>query len=74
MTPLSCMIAERPVYNLSGETGVMAALTGLLMQAQLVSRRAERDGGPQQHDETQLHREDSVSLELKRLFEVSLRL
>ena len=68
------MIAERPVYNLSGETGVMAALTGLLMQAQLVSRRAGRDGGPQQHDEAQLHREDSVSLELKRLFEVSLGL
>ena len=74
MTPLFCLVAERPVYNLSGETGVMAALTGLLMQAQLVSRGAERDGDPQQHDAAQFHGEDSVSLELKRLVEVGLGL
>ena len=74
MTPLFWMIAERPVYNLSGETGVMAVLTGLLMQVQLASRGAECDGDPQQHDEAQFHREDSVSLELKMFFEVSLGL
>ena len=50
----------------------MAALTGLVMQTQLVTRRAAGHGDPQRHDDPQfLHSQHSASSpELKRLLEV----
>lgn len=60
------------MYNLSGETEVMAALTGLVMQTQLVSRRATGHGDPQEHAKPQFQGQDLLSLELKQLLEVGL--
>ena len=62
----------KPVYNLFGEAGVRAALTGLVMQIKLLSNGTLSSQAAQHCKEQQLH--SHVSQELEKLTQMGFKL